>query len=261
MFQELAEGVFRRRFPSLDLNVGVVVGEDGLLIVDTRATHAEGDELRAELRSLSDKAVRWVVNTHWHWDHTFGNSRFADSEIWGHDRARQVLLSRPEEMKEGAKRWLGPELGEEIDGVEVVAPGKTFSDRVSIDIGRWVELSYHGLGHTDADIEIVVEGSGVAFLGDLVEEGAPPSFGDSYPLAWPGTLRTIMDRPVDVIVPGHGDVVDTGFVETQIGELAAVAHLAELCLAGDLSVDAASRRGPYPPDVMTGALQRALAVG
>jgi glyoxylase-like metal-dependent hydrolase (beta-lactamase superfamily II) len=106
VFDELADGVFRRRFASLDLNVGVVVGEEGLLVVDTRASHREADQLIEELNTLTTLPVSWVVNTHWHWDHTFGNSRFPAADIWGHRLCREALLERPEEMIQGALKWL-----------------------------------------------------------------------------------------------------------------------------------------------------------
>jgi glyoxylase-like metal-dependent hydrolase (beta-lactamase superfamily II) len=83
VFDQLADGVFRRRYASLDLNIGVVIGDEGVLIVDTRASHVEADELRSDLRALTAKPVLWVIDTHWHWDHTFGNARFPGAEIWG----------------------------------------------------------------------------------------------------------------------------------------------------------------------------------
>lgn len=75
MFQELSDGVFRRHFESLRLNIGAVIVEEGVVVIDTRASHVEADELRDELRILTQLPVRWVVDTHWHWDHTFGNAR------------------------------------------------------------------------------------------------------------------------------------------------------------------------------------------
>lgn len=260
MFQELGPGVFRRRYPTLDENVGAVIGESGVLIVDTRSTHRQGDEILLDLARVTPLPVRWVVNTHWHWDHVFGNSRFPGSEIWGHVNTRHTLMTRPDDMKAGARQWLGDDMEAEIAGVEIVSPERTFSDRVAIDIGRPVELSYHGRGHTDADIRVLIEDAGVAFLGDLVEEGAPPSFGDSHPLDWPLTLRLAMDGVDGVVVPGHGDVVDSRFVSHQHEELVAVTDLAALVLKGELSMDEAGRRGPYPAEVMATALDRAVVM-
>jgi glyoxylase-like metal-dependent hydrolase (beta-lactamase superfamily II) len=261
MFQNLGDGVFRRRYESLDSNIGVVLGEDGILIIDTRASHVEGDQIRAELATLSALPVRWVVNTHWHWDHVFGNSCFPDAEIWGHVRCREVLLSRQNEMKADALEWLPKDQHAEIGETVIVAPSATFSDRVSLDIGRQVDLSFHGRAHTDADIRIIVPDAGVAFLGDLIEEGGPPSFGDSYPTIWPTTLQYAMQKSPEVLVPGHGDVVDRAFAEGQRAELAAVADLADACLRGELSVGEGSVRGPFSEEVMRSALDRAMEVG
>jgi len=260
MFEQLGEGIYRRRYESLDLNIGVVVGQDGLLIVDTRESHEQADSLRAELRRLSRLPVRWVVNTHWHWDHTFGNSRFADAEIWGHELCQIAMQSRSEDMKASAKRWLPSDAHDSIDEVEIMPPTKTFSEMVSLDIGRPVNLSYHGFAHTDSDTVIRVDDGHVAFFGDLVEQGAPPSFGDSYPVAWPLTLRLASDDMPAIIVPGHGDKVDESFVRSQHEELVAVAELATSLVNDETSLEEAARSGPYPVDVMKSALLRAQAV-
>lgn len=260
MFQEIGDRVFRRRYESLDLNVGVVLGEEGALVVDTRASHGQADELRTELASLTDLPVRWVVNTHWHWDHSFGNARFRDAEIWGHELCREALAVHGEEMKEGAKAWLPSEHHQAIDDVEVVPPDRTFSDRASLSIGRSVDLSYHGLAHTDADIVITVPDAEVAFMGDVVEESAPPNFGDSYPVTWPLSLRLAMESVPDVIVPGHGDLVDRSFVVSQHEELVAVAELSTRLIAGEIALEDGVSAGPYPEAVMCSALDRALEV-
>lgn len=261
MFDQLADGVFRRRYESLDLNVGVVVGEDGLLLVDTRASHRQAMELADELRTLSPLPVRWVVNTHFHWDHTFGNSVFADAEIWGHELTEVALTGRGEEMKEDAKAWLDEEMHPEIDEVRIVSPTRVFSDRASVAIGRAVDLGYHGLAHTDSDIVIEVADAGVVFFGDMIEEGAPPSFGDSHPIAWPVTLRLASRSIAETVVPGHGDVVGPEFVEGQIEELEAVASIADRVVSGEVDLEDAVGSGPYPAEVMRGALLRAQATG
>lgn len=260
MFQEIGEGVFRRRYESLDLNVGVVIGDDGLLIVDTRSTHREAAELRSELSSFSDLPVRWVVNTHWHWDHAYGNALFREAEIWGHELCRVGLEELGEEMKRSAKEWLPPEQHPDLDEVEILPPGRTFSDRASLAIGRRVDLTYHGLAHTDADIVVRVPDSGVAFFGDMIEDGGPPNFGDSYPETWPLTLRLAAEDMPAVAVPGHGDVVDESFVRSQHAELTAVADLASAYVAGEMALDEAAAAGPYSVAVMISALERAKSI-
>jgi glyoxylase-like metal-dependent hydrolase (beta-lactamase superfamily II) len=256
MFDEVADGVYRRRYDFLDLNVGVVVGDDGVLVVDTRASHREADELIAELGTLTPLPVRWVVNTHWHWDHTFGNARFLAAEIWGHQQCRRVLLERPEEMKQEARPWFPETRHAEIDEVEIVAPARVFSERASLEIGREVVMTYHGRAHTDADIVVRIPDAGAAFLGDLVEQGAPPVFIDAYPIEWPDTLAAAGDVG-DMIVPGHGDVMDRRALTDQLQELREVARLASEVVMGRVPLEEATARGPYPAEVMRSALERA----
>ncbi|MGH8942086.1 MAG: MBL fold metallo-hydrolase [Acidimicrobiia bacterium] len=259
MFEELANGVFRRRYESLDLNVGVVLGEQGILVIDTRASHVEADELREELRILSTLPVRWVVDTHWHWDHTFGNARFPEAEIWGHELCRKTMVELGDSMKEDAAAWL-PDRLEEIVEVVITPPTSVFESAAGIDLGRVVvEMTYHGRGHTDSDIVVTV--GEVSFMGDLLEEGAPPVFDDGFPMSWPVTLESAAEIGSSIIVPGHGDTLDRAGAAAQLEEIRAVADLAHRCLEEGFPVTEAAGLGPYPPDVMASALERALAVG
>ena len=121
---------------------------------------------------------------------------------------------------------------------------------------RTVVFRHLGLGHTDNDIVILT--SGVTFAGDLVEEGAPPAFQDSYPLEWPATVTTLLDAAEGPVVPGHGRVVDPSFVSEQRDELAEVKRLAEeRNLDGMDPEEAAAAGGPYPAEVLLPAFQRA----
>lgn len=261
MFDQLGVGVFRRRYDSFDLDVGAVIGEDGVLVVDTRASHHQADQFREELRTLTSLPVRWVVDTHYHWDHTFGNARFSGAEIWGHVACRDALARLGDDMKEGAKAWLPPEQHAEIDEVVITPPTHTFATRVSIDIGREVVLTHHGLAHTNSDVVISVPDASVSFVGDIVEESAPPNFGDSFPLTWPLTLRLAIDEMHGTVVPGHGDVVDLAFVRHQHQELVGVAELASQVINDEISIEEAADRGPYPGQVMVTAINRAVEVG
>jgi glyoxylase-like metal-dependent hydrolase (beta-lactamase superfamily II) len=261
VFDELADGVFRRRYESMDLNIGVVVSDLGVLVVDTRCTDGEADELLHEIASLTRLPVRWVIDTHWHWDHTFGNARFQGVEIWGHDRCQRAMKEQGDSMKHSALEWL-PELVDEIESVVITPPSNVFADTTRIDLGsKAVSLSYHGLGHTDSDIAISVEGHDVLFLGDLVEESGPPYFEDAYPIDWPGTLRSALAGNNALIVPGHGDTMSPAMAIEQLEELDEVAALARRCVEEDVSVGEAAKRGPYPEEVMVSALIRAVEVG
>ena len=209
VFDELGDGVYRRRYESLDLNIGVVIGAEAILLVDSRASHRQADQLIGELRTLSKLPVGWVVNTHFHWDHTWGNSRFPNAVLWGHERCRTEMIDHGEMERQRVLKGMPEEHHDAISEVVITPPTETFAISCSVDIGgRAVVLCHHGLGHTNSDITVRVLDAGVIFAGDLLEEGAPPSFGDSYPLDWGSTLAAIDLEAI--VVPGHGDVVDAG---------------------------------------------------
>ncbi|RPI21202.1 MAG: MBL fold metallo-hydrolase [Actinobacteria bacterium] len=262
MWDEIGEGVFRRRYEWVDLNIGLVLGADGALVVDTRTTPLEGRQLLADIARITALPVRWVVNTHWHWDHVLGNSEFAGAELWGHQACAAHIAASGAADVASAVEWFPEERRAELDGVLPVAPGRTFGDTAQIDLGgRSVTLRYHGLGHTDADISIAVDDEGVVFAGDLLESGAPPFFGDGYPLAWPATLRKHLAAGV-TYVPGHGAVMDRSAAEWQHEELAMVAAVCARAKAERVAPERADLTGsPYPDDTMRVAIVRALAEG
>ena len=259
MWDEIADGAFRRRYESLDLNVGVVIGGEGVLVIDTRASHRQAQQLLDELATLTDLPPRWVLNTHYHWDHCWGNALFPSAQVWGHERCRAALMNDGELARKRVLEWMPEEHHADVEEVVVTAPDHTFGIRHAIDLGgRIVEFKYLGLGHTDSDVIVNVIDSGTVFAGDLIEEGAPPSFSDSYPLDWPGTLDALLDIATATLVPGHGDIVDRAFVETQRAEISAIAALARAGFVASVPVGKVDvRSSPYPADVTTTALERA----
>lgn len=240
-WDELGEGIYRRRYPRLDQNIGAVVTEDGLVVIDTRSSHVDADELLSELRELSPLPVVWVVNTHFHWDHTFGNARFTGATIVGHERCREALMEAGDTMRARvtADPTLPADFRDEIAAVTITPPQVTFTSGLAMHIGgRRLVLTHHGPGHTDSDVVVTVDG--VCFAGDLVEEGAPPSFGDSFPRAWVDTLERLIPELPTTVVPGHGDVVDPAFVAAQREEIAAAIA----------AIDEGKKAGPYARQVM-----------
>jgi hypothetical protein len=157
---------------------------------------------------------------------------------------RQVRLTA---WRERAAAGVGGRVGRKEVG--------TLQAGAGLRIGRPVELSYHGLGHTNSDIVVLVDQ--VLFAGDLIEEGAPPSFGDSYPLDWGPTVGCL-ELPA-VIVPGHGDTVTAEFVERQTTDIATVAELARNGHGQGLPISDLADDGPFPAPTMEVALTRAYS--
>ena len=187
---EIGDRVFVRRYAFYDQNIGVVLGRDAALVIDTRTTYPQAREILDDLRELTSAPVEVVVDTHGHYDHAFGNAVFRPATIWGHVgcgpfMARTGDARRPELVAEL------PDLATELREVVVDPPDRTFEESAVVDVGdRQVELRYLGRGHTDHDAIVLVPGTGVMFAGDLLEGGAVPSFGDSYPARLAGHRRS-----------------------------------------------------------------------
>jgi glyoxylase-like metal-dependent hydrolase (beta-lactamase superfamily II) len=256
-WQEVGDRVYRYRYRSFDLNVGAVVGDDQVLVIDTRGWRAQADELRRDLRRLSPLPWRQVVNTHAHFDHCFGNELFGGAAIWGHELCAENLRTRGEEQRANVIAGM-PELADDLAEVEIVPPKHLVGERATLPVGgRGVELRYLGRGHTDHDLVVLVPDAGVVFAGDLIEEGAPPSYGDAWPLEWPATVDRLLAIAPATVVPGHGDIVDHAFVRRQAEELAAMANLCRQVARGELAPEAALGRAPFAEREARLALERA----
>lgn len=259
VWQEIGDRVFTRRYDFFQQQIGVVLGGRDVLVVDTRSTPAQAREIATELRQLTRDPVSIIVDTHWHFDHTFGNSVFRPATAWGHVRAAARLRADGRATIEEVTAEI-PSIASDIRETIIDPPERTFEDRATVPVGdRVVELSYHGRAHTDGDIVLVVPDANVMFAGDLLEEGAPPSFGDSFPLEWPATVERLLPLATGAVVPGHGAVGDRAFVADQLAAFQRLVELSRAVVAGSLDLEAAMREelfgGPTPDD----ALERALA--
>jgi glyoxylase-like metal-dependent hydrolase (beta-lactamase superfamily II) len=279
-WDEVGDGCFRRRYATFDLNIGVVLAADALLVLDTRADLRQADDLLADLRVFG-RPVGWVVNSHCHFDHTFGNQRFveraggpqvaaehepvdvrADVELWGHVALPPALLDDDEAVRRELRRRYGDAAGDEYDRVVLTPPDHLVAEHHRLELGdRAVELVHFGRGHTDNDLVVVVADAGIVFAGDLLEESAPPAYGtDCHPLDWPATVRGLLATEAATFVPGHGDVMPRAAAVDQAGALVEVAALIrELHAAGVPATDAAQEaegRWPYPLDAIRTAVRR-----
>lgn len=258
VWREIADRVLVRRYSDFNLSVGLILGEGETLVVDTRGSERQGRELLEEIGWITQTPLR-VVNTHHHFDHTFGNRIFVPAEIWGHERCASRLREDSRTVQSALAAAM-PEVTLEYTETRITPPNKTFRDSVRLEIGgRPVELIHFGRGHTDNDIVVHVPDVHAIFAGDLVEQGAPPSFEDSYPMDWPGALARLMEIADGPVVPGHGEVVGRPFVEGQMADLSALATLARRVRFDGGSVNDAVPLSPFPPDTARHALHRAFA--
>jgi quinoprotein relay system zinc metallohydrolase 2 len=208
---EVASGIYVRRghaavvFESDEIaNIGFVVGERCVAVVDTGGSLAEGRALDCAIREVTDRPVCYVVNTHVHPDHILGNQAFQRPavEFVGHAKLPRALALRGDTYLERASRYEGRALDESI----FVFPERTLAGEVKLDIGRRVlTVRAHGSAHTDHDISVIDHSTNTAFLGDLVFLEHLPVLDGSIN-GWIDELEAMIGMSPAYVVPGHGPV-------------------------------------------------------
>jgi len=271
-FTEIAHDVWVGRYEWFDVNVTLVRGGSGLLVVDTHASAAAASAVVDDVRALGAGEVVAVVNTHEHFDHTFGNGIFRAAygaiPVHAHEVAAERTVASGERIKalyDDPDNRDDPHR-EEVQGTEIVAADTTFSSAVALDLGnRMVELVHPGRGHTGGDLVVRVPDVDVLLAGDLVEESAlrqgVPGFGaDCYPMEWPLSLDIVLGLLTSgsVVVPGHGAPVDRDFVETQRNQIGIVAEtIRDLASRGIPVAEAlAAADWPFPRTELADAVRR-----
>jgi glyoxylase-like metal-dependent hydrolase (beta-lactamase superfamily II) len=273
-FVEVADGCCVARYLAWDTTVGAVVGSDGVLVVDTRATLAHGHEIREHLwRIAPGRPVEWVVDTHEHFDHVLGNAAFDDATVIAHEVAAEQMTDAVEHVRaqiraepdvDPSQPGITAEVYEGVLSSPIRRPDVIFSSVSTVDLGsRYVELLHPGRGHTAGDSVVRVPDADVVFAGDLIEQSAPPSYGtDSFPMDWAGTLDIVVGilSEQTVVVPGHGATVDRAFVADQREDVSRVAEVIRgLYAAGvplDRAADAARSEWPFEGHPMEAAVAR-----
>ncbi|MFY1637783.1 MBL fold metallo-hydrolase [Solwaraspora sp. WMMB335] len=266
-FVEVADRVYVLRRHLLDVNSTLIVGDTAALVVDTGATAADATELVAAARRLTGRP--WsVVNTHHHFDHCFGNRTVAGdppAEVWAHQEAARLLRRPVEVIRAEAYQEMAashPRLAERLNQAAVHPPDRTVTRTATVDLGgRTAQLWHPGRGHTIGDLVVHVPDADVLIAGDLVEQGAPPTFDDAYPLEWPDTVAEMLRRlgPASVVVPGHGACVDAAFVQAQHTDLVALDWLIRQGHADGAPVDRVAAEAPFGPQVAAVAIARGYA--
>ena len=265
-FTEVAERIWVARYPWFDVNVTLVGGERGLLVVDTHGSAAAARAVVDDVRRLGAGEVVGIINTHWHFDHTFGNGTFRaaydEVPIHAHENAVAELARWGERTRQRFADDPDDPHSEDVTATEIVLPDQTFSSARVLDLGdRAVELVYPGRGHTSGDLVVRVPDADALLAGDLVEESAPPYYNDDcWPMDWPLSLNIVLGltTPASVVVPGHGAPVDREFVEVQRNEIGIVAETIRDLAGRGVPLEQALDAGewPYPSERLGAAVAR-----
>jgi glyoxylase-like metal-dependent hydrolase (beta-lactamase superfamily II) len=217
-WREVRSGVYVAVSEAESVNLGLIVGSQRIMLVDTGSSPERGRALRTSLAAVTDKPLSAVVVTHWHAGHAFGLVAFADMQRIAHESVR-LRLTSPEAAAEAERLGLQPD--------ELGQPDVEVAVATAIDLGdRRVEIVHIGRGHTDGDLLVVVPDADLLFAGDLINSAGPPALGpDSVPEEWPATLDGVIGlmTATTLAIPGHGEPVDREFVFEQRSRIAAEA--------------------------------------
>ena len=230
-WESLGPRAGRVRLPVWDCTAGLVVGDRGALMIDPGSSLREGDRLRAEAGRLlaplgGERCVTHLAFTHPHFDHVLGAAVFEGAEAFGAAGIGALFERERDELCADAVRH-GVAPGEAAEAVGALArPRHEVAGERTLDLGGVeVLLANMGPGHTAHDLVVLVPGDpGVVFCGDLVEESGEPQAGpDAVASLWPAALDRLLGLGGEDAryVPGHGAVVDAGFVRSQRDALAA----------------------------------------
>ena len=211
-FSEVAPGVFvhqgRYELQSPEnrgdmANASFVIGKDAVAVIDTLGSAKAGHELRAAIKAITDKPIRYVINSHMHPDHVFGNAAFKDDvpQFVGHHKLARGLAARADQYLATSKDMLGADAFEDS---EIITPTVSVNDKLTLDLGgRSLVCEAQTVAHTDNDLIITDTATDTLFLGDLLFSGHIPTLDGSL-RGWLALIEQLEGRKAARVVPGHG---------------------------------------------------------
>ncbi len=184
-------------------NASFVIGNDAVAVIDSLGSAQIGRELRAAIKAITDKPIRYVINTHMHPDHVFGNAAFKEDnpQFVGHHKLKRGLEARSQSYMASNKNMLGDDA---FAGSEIILPTLNVEDTLTLDLGgRSLVCEAQKTAHTDNDLIVTDSKTETAFFGDLLFSGHIPTLDGSL-RGWLTLIEQLEGRKVARVVPGHG---------------------------------------------------------
>jgi glyoxylase-like metal-dependent hydrolase (beta-lactamase superfamily II) len=206
-FQEIGRGLYAFTAEG-DPNSGVIIGDDGVIVVDAQATPVMARLVIERVRRVTDKPIKYLVLSHYHAVRVLGASAYAAQQVLASDACRAMIAER------GKEDWDSefgrfPRLFRAAESIPGLTwPSLTFDRRLTLYLGkRRVELGHIGRAHTAGDIVVYVPDANVLFSGDIVEYQSACYCGDAHFTDWPTTLSRLDAFKAEALVPGRGDAL------------------------------------------------------
>ena len=195
-------------------NLGFIIGDESIAVIDTGGSHQVGEALKLAIKKISKKPIKYVINTHVHQDHIFGNTAFISDEtiIYGHFNLKKALQERGSQYIRQVS-----EAGDKVKGTRIIFPHriiaetspdqvKKLSNEITIDLGnRKLLLTSHATAHTYSDASVFDLKTKTFFVGDLVSDERVPTM-DGLVKNWIKVLNEIEKVDFKIMVPGHGKI-------------------------------------------------------
>jgi quinoprotein relay system zinc metallohydrolase 2 len=217
--ESLGDGIYVHHGKHLDIdtgyqgdicNISFIVGSKGVAVIDTGGSLKVGNQLRNAIKKITDKPILYVINTHVHPDHIYGNAAFLQDhpQFVGHEKLPDAMELR----KDAYAKLNAKYLGADAEGSIVVKPTILVKETMELDLGdRTLKITPYPVAHTNTDITLIDSKTSTLFTGDLLFiERTPVVEGDIKGLI--AAIDTLKTYPVKRVVPGHGPVVNDSLI-------------------------------------------------
>lgn len=213
LVSKISDGIFTiTRGSVVNSNTTFIVSDEGVLVIDTRPNPDEALKVLKEIRKITSKPIKYVIYTHFHGDHVFGNQIFAEaSAVIAQKNVRLFLEGKTGEDHLALFKKLGTP---GLEDTKIIIPNITYEKSLDIIFGRFnLELKHLGKGHTNSDTIIYIPGEKILIAGDLVFNRKIPFAGHAFISEWIKRLEYLEKIDANTIIPGHGDVGDRNIIK------------------------------------------------